>query len=82
MRDHAHNLQLAVLRTQSAPAEARFKQTLNRLSWSTFLMAVSSPVSISFAWKTTPKEPLPTALRLVYEISLFSPVWPSQAGTV
>lgn len=44
------------------------KPTLKRLSWRTFLMAISS-VSLgsltSLAWKTTPKEPLPITLQLV-----------------
>jgi hypothetical protein len=38
-------------------ASSRF---LKRRSWSTFLIATVSPVSRQVAWKTTPKEPLPT----------------------
>lgn len=53
------------------------RQTLNRLSWSTRLMAASSPLGDSFVWKTTPNEPLPTILHCVYCISRVSPVSPS-----
>jgi hypothetical protein len=51
--------------------------TLKRLSWSTRLMAASSPLGESLVWKTTPKEPLPTILHCVYAKSLYSPVSPS-----
>merc|ERR1712225_61056 len=50
---------------------------LKRLSWSTRLMAASSPLGESLVWKTTPKEPLPTILHWVYCISFVSPVKPS-----
>lgn len=45
-------------------------------------MATNSPVSITFALNTTPNDPFPTALRLVYDKSLFAPVLPSFAGTL
>lgn len=60
------------------PCPLRIDQrTLNRLSWSTRLIAASSPLGESFVWKTTPKDPLPTILHWVYCISLVSPVRPS-----
>lgn len=38
------------------------KHTLNRLSWSTFFIATSSPVRNNFAWYTTPNDPFPATL--------------------
>ncbi|KAJ1942961.1 hypothetical protein FBU59_003048 [Linderina macrospora] len=52
---------------------------LKRLSCRTFLMATCSPLGTSSAWKTTPKEPLPTTLQFVYTISVSSPVLASWA---
>lgn len=59
--------------------------TLKRLSCNTFLIAISSPSfcePTSLAWKTTPKEPFPMTLQLVYEISLVSADFPSDAITL
>lgn len=57
--------------------------TLNRLSCKTFLMATNSLVSISFAWKTTPKLPFPITRVSVYETSCTrSDPWPGVATTV
>lgn len=57
--------------------------TLNRLSCKTFLMATNSLVSISFAWKTTPKLPFPITRVSVYETSWTrSDPWPGVATTV
>lgn len=59
------------------------KHTLNRLSWSTFLMATISPESHSFAWYTTPKLPFPMTLVSVYDTSWgLSGPWPGVATTV
>lgn len=57
--------------------------TLNRLSCKTFLMATNSFVSISFAWKTTPKLPFPITRVSVYDTSCTrSDPWPGVATTV
>jgi hypothetical protein len=59
--------------------------TLKRLSCSTFLIAMSSfsfSEPTSLAWKTTPNEPFPITLQLVYEISLVSADLPSEAITL
>jgi len=59
--------------------------TLKRLSCKTFLIAMSSAsfgAPTSFAWYTTPKEPFPMTLQLLYEISLVSPDLPSEAITL
>lgn len=57
--------------------------TLNRLSCKTFLIATNSPVSHSFAWKTTPKLPLPMTFVSVYDTSWTrSAPWPGVATTV
>lgn len=48
-------------------------------------MAMSSPSlggPTSFAWNTTPKEPFPATLQLVYVRSLVSPLLPSEAMTL
>lgn len=77
---YPHNLELSVLRRVSQQARRsgyRGLATLKRLSWSTRLMAASSPLGDSLVWKTTPKEPLPTILHWVYCISFVSPVKPS-----
>lgn len=58
-------------------------RTLNRLSCKTFLMATNSLVSISFAWKTTPKLPFPITRVSVYDTSCTrSDPWPGVATTV
>lgn len=57
--------------------------TLNRLSCRTFLMATNSLVSTNFAWKTTPKLPLPMTRVSVYDTSCArSDPWPGVATTV
>ncbi len=48
---------------------SRYIHTLKRLSCRTFLMATSSPVSLSLAWYTTPNDPLPMTLVSVYDTS-------------
>jgi hypothetical protein len=59
--------------------------TLNRLSCNTFLMAMSSPSfepPTILAWNTTPNDPFPITLQLLYEISVVSPDLPSEATTL
>ena len=46
---------------------------MNRLSWSTFLIAMASPVLTTFAWNTTPKDPLPMILADEYDSSIELP---------
>src|SRR5258706_14014788 len=61
------------------------RRTLKRLSWRTFLIAISSSSLGTLrrrAANTTPKEPLPMTLQFVYEISFWSPVLPSEATTL
>lgn len=68
--------------TYSNPSPPQ-KLTLNLLSCNTFLIATSSPVSQSVAWKTTPKLPLPITLVSVYDTSCgLSGPWPAVATTV
>lgn len=73
MANDAHDLQFAVLRQLATTLRSsghKHKLTLKRLSWSTRLMAASSPLGESLVWKTTPKEPFPTILHCVYARSL------------
>jgi hypothetical protein len=60
-------------------------RTLKRLSWRTFLIAMSSRSLETLrrrAWKTTPKEPLPITLQFEYWSSRVSPDLPSEAMTL
>lgn len=41
----------------------------------TFLIATTSPVSVSFAYKTTPKLPFPAAFSIVYGTYLASTIY-------
>lgn len=98
MGNESHDLQLTILTKKEMSNENEFvmnvtasvtfkplARTLNRLSCNTFLIAISSVslgAPMSLAWKTTPKDPFPTTLQLVYEISRVSADLPSEAMTL